>query len=101
LLSISSPKLLDDDLNATMTEILVWAETATTYGLSKTLDAMMKELKKVVNSFPEMITTEIPESMRPEPGWPRFPPIFASISQASPTAPLKSIGYQPTVTYTN
>jgi hypothetical protein len=64
LLSISSPKLLDDDLNATMTEILVWAETATTYGLSKTLDAMMKELKKVVNSFPEMITTEILESMR-------------------------------------
>jgi hypothetical protein len=31
----------------------------------------------------------------------RFPPIFASTSQASPTAPLKSIGYQPTSTYTN
>jgi hypothetical protein len=70
-LFISAPKLLDDDLNdgdhrcSIKTEILVWVETATTYGLSKTLDAMMKELKKAVNSFPEMITTEILESMRP------------------------------------
>jgi hypothetical protein len=70
-LSISSPKFLDDDLNdvdhqrSTMTEILIWAETATIYGLSKTLDIMMKELKKAVNSFPAMITTEILDSMRP------------------------------------
>jgi hypothetical protein len=70
-LSLSSPKFLDDDLNnvdqqrSTMSEILVWAETATTYGLSKTLDAMMKELKKAVDTFPEIITTEILESMRP------------------------------------
>jgi hypothetical protein len=70
-LSISSPKFLDDAFfygdhrRSTMTEILVWAETATTYGLSKTLDVMMKELKKAVNYFSEMITTEILESMRP------------------------------------
>jgi hypothetical protein len=70
-LSISSPKFSYDDLNdvnhqrSTMTDILVWAETATTYGLSDTLDAMMKELKKAVNDFPEMITTEIMEDMRP------------------------------------
>jgi hypothetical protein len=77
-LSIASPKFLDcddddgdDDLNdvdqqlSTLTEILVWAETATTYDLPKTLDAMMMELKKAVNSFPEMITTEILDSMRP------------------------------------
>jgi hypothetical protein len=71
-LSISSPKFSDDDdLNdvehqrSTMTDIMVWAETAITYGLSETLAAMMKELKKAVNDFPEMITTEILESMRP------------------------------------
>jgi hypothetical protein len=70
-LCISSPKILDDDLSdvdhqrSTMTEILVRAETATTYGLSRTLDAMMKELKNAVKNFPEMITTEILESMRP------------------------------------
>jgi hypothetical protein len=70
-LSISSPKFLDYNLNdvdlqrSTMTEILVWAETATTYGLSETLDATMKELKKAVNAFPEMMTTEILESMSP------------------------------------
>jgi hypothetical protein len=46
-LSISSPKFLDDDLNdvnhqrSTMTDILVWADTAATYNLSETLDAMM------------------------------------------------------------
>jgi hypothetical protein len=62
---------LDDDLTngdhqrSTMTEILLWAETATTYDLYKTLDAMMKELKKAVNAFPEIITTETLESMRP------------------------------------
>jgi hypothetical protein len=66
-LSISSPKFLDDDgdddLNdvvdhqrSTMMEIMVCAETATTYDLSKTLDAMMKELKKAVTGFPEVIT---------------------------------------------
>jgi hypothetical protein len=70
-LSISSPKFLDDDPNnvdhqrSTMTEILVWADTAATYGLSETLDAMMKELKKAVNSFPVMMTTEIMEKMSP------------------------------------
>jgi hypothetical protein len=78
-LSISSPKFLDcdDDDNdnnlndgvdqqlSTLTEIMVWAETATTYDLPKTLDAMMKELKKAVNDFPEIITTEILEDMRP------------------------------------
>jgi hypothetical protein len=70
-LSISSPKFLDDGLNdsdylrSTMTDILVWAETATTYGLSETLDTMMKELNKAVNDFPEIITMEILESMRP------------------------------------
>jgi hypothetical protein len=36
-----------------------------------------------------------------EPGWPRFPPTFVSISPASPTAPRKSIEYQPTIMYTN
>jgi hypothetical protein len=70
-LSISSPKFSDDHRNdvirqrSTMMEILVWAETATTYGLSKTLDAMMKELKKAVNTFPKMITREILEKMSP------------------------------------
>jgi hypothetical protein len=70
-LSLSYSKFLEDDLNdgnhqrSTMTEILVWAETATTYGRSKTLDAMMKELKKGVNAFPEMITTEILENTSP------------------------------------
>jgi hypothetical protein len=70
-LSVSSPKFLDDDSNdvdhqrSTMTEILVWADTATTYGLSETLDAMMKELTKAVNDFPEIITTEILEDTRP------------------------------------
>jgi hypothetical protein len=72
-LSLSSPKFLDDDddLNdldhqrSIMTEILVWADTATTYDLSDTLNATMKELNKAVNSFPEMITTEILEKMRP------------------------------------
>jgi hypothetical protein len=70
-LSISSPKFLDDGLNdvehqrSTMTEIMVCAETATSYGLSETLATMMKELKKAINDFPEMITTEILESMSP------------------------------------
>jgi hypothetical protein len=70
-LTISSPRLLDEHLNdvdhqrSTMTKILVWADTATIYDLSKTLDAMMKELKKAVNSFPEIITEEILEDMRP------------------------------------
>jgi hypothetical protein len=81
-LSISSPKFTDDDDDdnddddddddddvdrklSTLTEILVWAETATTYDLPKTLDAMMKELKKAVNDFPEIITTEVLEDMRP------------------------------------
>jgi hypothetical protein len=56
-LSIVSPEFLDDDLNdvdhqrATLTEIMVWAETATTYDLSETLDAMMRELKKAVNAI--------------------------------------------------
>ena len=56
-LSMSSPEFLDVDLNdvdhqrSTMTEILVWADTATTYDLPKTLEAMMKELKNAVNSF--------------------------------------------------
>jgi hypothetical protein len=69
-LSSSSPKFSDDDLNdvehqrSTMMEILKWADTATIYDLSETLDAMMKELEKAVNSFPEMITTEILEAMR-------------------------------------
>jgi hypothetical protein len=69
--SLSSPKFLDDDLNdvnrqrSTMMEILVWAETATTYDLSDTLDAMMKELKKAVNNFPEVIITDILENIRP------------------------------------
>jgi hypothetical protein len=62
---------LDDDSNdvdhrhSTMTEILVWAETATIFGLSETLDAMIKELKKAVNAFPEIITAEILETMSP------------------------------------
>jgi hypothetical protein len=70
-LSNSSPKFSDDDFNdvnhqrSIMMDILVWAETATTYGLSETLDAMMKELEKAVNSFPEMINSEILEAMRP------------------------------------
>jgi hypothetical protein len=70
-LSISSPKILEDDVidvdhqRSTMTEILIWADTATTYDLPETLDATMKELKNAVNYFPEMITTEILESMRP------------------------------------
>jgi hypothetical protein len=48
-----------------MTEILVWVDTATAYDLSKNLDAMTKELKKAVNGFPEMITTEILNNMSP------------------------------------
>jgi hypothetical protein len=36
-----------------------------------------------------------------EPGKPRFPLIFASTSQASPTTQPKSIGYRTTITYTN
>jgi hypothetical protein len=70
-LSISSPKFLDDHLNvvdhrrSTMTDILVWAGTATIYDLSDTLDVMMQELKKAVDSFPELITSEILEKMRP------------------------------------
>jgi hypothetical protein len=70
-LSSSSPKFSDDDLDdinhqrSTMMEILKWAVTATTYDLPKTLNAMMKELKKAVDDFPEMITTEILEDMRP------------------------------------
>jgi hypothetical protein len=67
-LSTCSPKFLDDDFingvdhqRSIMTEILVWADTATTYDLSETLDAMMKELKRAVNDFPEIITTEILE----------------------------------------
>jgi hypothetical protein len=70
-LALSSPNLLGVDLNdvehqrSTMMEILVWADTATTYDLSKTFDATMEELTKAVNSFPEMITTEILENMRP------------------------------------
>jgi hypothetical protein len=59
-LSISSP-----DQRSTMTDILVWADTATIYDLSDTLDVMMQELKKAVDSFPEIITTEILEKMRP------------------------------------
>jgi hypothetical protein len=78
-LSISSPKFLDDDdeedddddsndvdhQRSTMTDILVWVDTATTYSLSKTLDALMKELNKAVNTFPEIITAEILDNMRP------------------------------------
>jgi hypothetical protein len=48
-----------------MTEIMVWAETATTYDLPKTLDAMMKELQKAFNDFPETITAEILVNMSP------------------------------------
>jgi hypothetical protein len=65
IFSVSSPKFLGvdennvDHLRSTMTEIMVWAETATTYDLPKTLGAMMNELKKAVNAFPEIITTEI------------------------------------------
>jgi hypothetical protein len=71
MLSIASPKFLDEDLNdeddrrSTMMKVLVWAETATTYGLSETLDTMVKELKKAIDVFPEMITSDILESMRP------------------------------------
>jgi gas vesicle protein len=71
ILSLSPPKFLGDDLNdldhqrSVVMEILVWADTATTYDLSDTLNATMKELNKAVNSFPEMITTEIVEKMRP------------------------------------
>jgi hypothetical protein len=70
-LSISSPKFLDYDLNnvnhqrSIMTEILVWADTAATFGLSETLHVMIKELKWAVHAFPEIITTEILEDMRP------------------------------------
>jgi hypothetical protein len=70
-LSISSPKFLVDDLNdvdlqrSTIKEILVWAQTATIYDLSDTLDALMKELKRAVNALPEMMTTEILENMSP------------------------------------
>jgi hypothetical protein len=64
----SLPVDLNDDVEhqrSTMTEILVWADTATTYDLSDTLDAMMKELTKAVNAFPKVTTTEIFDSMRP------------------------------------
>jgi hypothetical protein len=70
-LSISSTKFLDDDLNnfnrqrSTMTDIMVWANTATTYDLYNTLDTMMNELKKSVAAFPEIITAETLENMRP------------------------------------
>jgi hypothetical protein len=59
-LDVSSPEFLDNDGNDVdhqrstmhMTEILVWADTAAAYGHYKTLDYMMKELKKVVSCFP-------------------------------------------------
>jgi hypothetical protein len=70
-LSISSPRFWDNDLDhvdhrrSIMTDILGWADKATIYDLSKTLDAAMKELKKAVNTFPETITAEILENMSP------------------------------------
>jgi hypothetical protein len=71
LTSSSSPKFLEADLEdvdhelSTMTDIRGWIETATTYEIPKTLDAVMKELKKAADAFPEILTEDILENIRP------------------------------------
>jgi hypothetical protein len=60
----SDHRTLDQRKN-TLMEIVGWTQIADTYGLPRTREAMVKELKKAVTEYPELITKELLTSMVP------------------------------------
>mmetsp|Transcript_18936 Transcript_18936/g.28050 ORF Transcript_18936/g.28050 Transcript_18936/m.28050 type:complete len:420 (-) Transcript_18936:141-1400(-) len=53
------------DRKRVLSEILQWMETSDRYELPKTRAAMVKELKKALTDFPELITRDLLQQMMP------------------------------------
>jgi BTB/POZ domain len=54
-----------DQRKTALLEIVGWTQTADTYGLPRTRDAMMQELQKAVMEYPELFNKEILTNMMP------------------------------------